>query len=88
MNGTATITFEKVGKDEFEPIEVNDAFVRKHDPKKGQVYVVYANKGVSVSPKDIFDEGYSKVDTEGLKEIEVDAEVVKKKDGSDGSNGK
>ena len=63
MKGTATLHFEKEEKAlPFEPIEVNDAFVRKHSPKAGDVYVIYEDGYVSISPIKAFEDGYVLLD--------------------------
>jgi hypothetical protein len=57
-DGSATITPEESG---YLPFKVDAAYVRKHDPKAGGYYVVYADGYKSWSPADAFESGYTRL---------------------------
>ena len=44
----------------YEPFQVTDAFLAKHEPKVGGYYVVYEDGHTSCSPAKAFEEGYVK----------------------------
>ena len=54
-DGSATITPEEDG---YAPFRVDHEYVRKHNPKAGGYYVVYADGYKSWSPAAAFEEGY------------------------------
>ena len=45
----------------YGPFEVNQEYIRKHNPKVGGYYVVYKDGYKSFSPADAFEEGYTRV---------------------------
>ena len=45
----------------YAPFKVDSAYVRKHNPKAGGYYVVYADGYKSWSPAEAFEEGYTRV---------------------------
>jgi hypothetical protein len=55
--GGAMITPAEAG---YAPFRVDSEYVRKHDPKVGGYYVVYADGYKSWSPSDAFEEGYTR----------------------------
>lgn len=57
-DGGAIITPEEIG---YAPFKVDHAYVRKHDPKPGGYYVVYADGYASFSPAEAFESGYIKL---------------------------
>jgi hypothetical protein len=57
-DGTATIT---PAEHAYAPFKVDAAYVRKHQPKAGGYYVVYADGYKSWSPAAAFEEGYTRV---------------------------
>lgn len=57
-DGSATITPEEPG---FAPFKVDHAYVRKHDPKAGGYFVVYADGYKSWSPADAFESSYARI---------------------------
>lgn len=57
-DGSATITPVESG---YAPLKVDAAYVRKHDPKAGGYYVVYADGYKSWSPAEAFEDGYTRV---------------------------
>ncbi len=57
-DGSATITPSDQG---FCPFKVDHQYVRKHNPKPGGYYVVYADGYKSFSPAEAFENGYSKI---------------------------
>lgn len=57
-DGSATITPAEQG---YAPFKVNSAYVRKHDPKAGGYYVVYADGYTSFSPAEAFEGGYTRI---------------------------
>ena len=46
---------------EFEPVEVSDEYVAKHNPQAGGYYVVYEDGHKSYSPSKAFEEGYTRL---------------------------
>jgi hypothetical protein len=54
----ATLTFTDKG---YAPIEVDAAYVMKHDPQPGGYYVVYKDGYKSFSPAEAFEEGYTRI---------------------------
>ena len=54
----AIITPEDAG---YGPFEVDADYVRKHAPKAGGYYVVYADGYKSWSPADAFEDGYTRI---------------------------
>jgi hypothetical protein len=57
MDGSAKLCIEDEG---FASIEVNEAYMRKHQPEAGGYYVVYKDGYKSFSPADAFESGYTK----------------------------
>lgn len=57
-DGSATIT---PAETDYAPFKVDAAYVRKHDPKAGGYYVVYADGYKSWSPADAFEDGYTRI---------------------------
>lgn len=57
-DGSATITPVEAG---YAPFKVEESYVRKHTPKEGGYYVVYADGYKSWSPADAFEDGYTRV---------------------------
>lgn len=57
-DGSATITPAEPG---YAPFKVDYAYVRKHEPKAGGYYVVYADGYKSWSPAEAFESGYTRV---------------------------
>ncbi len=48
---------------EFEPVEVSDEYVAKHNPQAGGYYVVYEPDGYeSYSPGAVFEAGYTRIE--------------------------
>ena len=45
----------------YAPIKVDHAYMRKHQPKVGGYFVVYKDGYKSFSPKEAFEEGYTRV---------------------------
>ena len=58
-DGSATIF--PVEKEIYAPFKVNHEYVRKHNPKAGGYYVVYADGYKSWSPADAFESGYTRI---------------------------
>lgn len=57
-DGSAMITPEESG---YAPFKVNHAYVKKHEPKAGGYYVVYADGYQSWSPAEAFEDGYTRL---------------------------
>ena len=49
--------------DLYAPFTVSQVFLRKHDPKAGGYYVVYADGYKSFSPAEAFEKGYTRIET-------------------------
>ncbi len=45
----------------FQPIEVDEQYMRKHNPVEGGYYVVYEGGYKSWSPGDVFEAGYTRI---------------------------
>lgn len=52
------LTWAEIG---YAPIEVDAAYVKKHDPKVGGYYIVYGDGYKSFSPAQAFEEGYTRI---------------------------
>lgn len=46
----------------YAPFKVNRAYVEKHYPKAGGYYVVYADGYESWSPREAFEQGYTRIE--------------------------
>jgi hypothetical protein len=46
---------------DFSPIRVDGEYLRKHSPKAGGYYVVYADGYASFSPPEPFEAGYTRI---------------------------
>lgn len=57
-DGSAIITPEEPG---YAPFSVDNNYIRKHTPKAGGYYVVYADGYKSFSPAAAFEDGYTLV---------------------------
>lgn len=58
-DGGAIITPAEEG---YAPFRVDREYVRKHEPKAGGYYVVYADGYKSWSPAEAFEAGYTKIE--------------------------
>ena len=57
-HGGAALSFEEDG---YAPILVDQNFVRRHNPKAGDMYVAYKDGYASVSPAKAFEDGYTRI---------------------------
>ena len=57
-DGSAELTFER---SEYEPMQANAEYMRKHKPESGGYYVVYEDGYSSFSPAQAFESGYTEI---------------------------
>ena len=57
-DGSAMLTPEEPG---YAPFRVDHEYMRKHNPKVGGYYVVYADGYKSFSPSEAFEDGYTRI---------------------------
>ncbi len=58
-DGSRLLHFEEEG---YAPLRVDFEYVRKHNPKPGGYFVVYADGYKSWSPAEAFESGYARID--------------------------